>query len=244
LTQEQARALAEKYFGNWKGTAERQVPREAKGPASRAIYLVNKDAAPQTAVNCGLIGMSRSNPDYVPALLLNTAFGGMFTSRLNMNLREKHGYTYGAHSGFSFLRAAGPFSISSNVRTDVTGAAVGEIFKELDLLHTKPITAEELQMSKDNVALSLPGLFETSPSVANSTSNLFIYNLPLDYYQKLPGRINNATQSDLDRVAQKYLSPEKAVVAAVGDKAKIEPELKALNLGPIHEMDFECNPVK
>lgn len=244
LTEEQARALAEKYFGNWKGTAAKVEAREIKGPESRQVFLVNKDAAPQTAVNCGLIGMARSNPDYVPAILLNTGFGGMFSSRLNMNLREKHGYTYGAHSGFSFLRGAGSFSISTSVRTDVTGPAVGEIFKELDSIRTKPLTAEELQMSKDNVALSLPGMFESSPSVAGSMANLFTYDLPADYYQKLPGRINETTSADVARVAEKYLKPEKTIVSVVGDKAKIEPELKSLNLGPIIEMDYECNPVK
>jgi zinc protease len=243
LTQDQARSLAEKYFGDWKGSAVRPQLKETKNPDSRTIYLVNKDAAPQTALNAGLLGLSRSNPDYVPALLLNTAFGGMFSSRLNMNLREKHGYTYGAHSGFAFLRNPGPFSVSTSVRSDVTAPAVSEMFKELSALQTKPVSAEELTMSKDNVALSLPGMFETSPSVAHSTSNLFIYDLPLDYYLRLPEKINATTSADIARVAQKYLKPERMVVAAVGDKAKIEAELKALNLGPIKELDFECNPV-
>jgi zinc protease len=243
LTQDQARVLAEKYFGDWKGSAVRPQIKEAKNPDSRAIYIVNKDAAPQTALNAGLLGLSRSNPDYVPALLLNTAFGGMFSSRLNMNLREKHGYTYGAHSGFAFLRNPGPFSVSTSVRSDVTAPAVSEMFKELSVLQTRPVSAEELTMSKDNIALSLPGMFETSPSVAHSTSNLFIYDLPLDYYLRLPEKINATTSADVARVAQKYLKPDRMIVAAVGDRAKIEPELKALNLGPIKELDFECNPV-
>ena len=244
LTKEQARALAEKYFGSWKGTAAPHELKEAKAPDSRAIYIVNKDAAPQTAVNAGFIGMSRSNPDYVAALLLNTAFGGMFSSRLNMNLREKHGYTYGAHSGFSFLRNPGPFAISTSVRTDVTAPAVNEIFKELDAINSKPVTSDELKMSKDSIALSLPGMFETSASVAHSTSSLFIYNLPLDYYMTLPGKVNDTTSADINRVAQKYIKPDKTIVTLVGNKAKIESEVKALNLGPIQEVDYECNPVK
>ncbi len=244
LTKEQAKAMAEKYFGSWKGSAPAQVSHEAKGPDARAVYIVNKDAAPQTAVNAGFIGMARSNPDYVPALVLNTAFGGMFSSRINMNLREKHGYTYGAFSGFSFLRNPGPFAISTSVRTDVTGPAVSEIFKELDALNTKPITPEELRISKDSIALSLPGMFETSASIAHSTSNLFIYGLPLDYYLTLPKKINDTTPADVERVAKQYIKPEKTVVTLVGNKEKIEPEVKALNLGPIHEVDFEVNPVK
>jgi zinc protease len=245
LTLDQAKAMAEKYFGNWQGTATRLEPKEAKSPSARAVYVVNKEGAPQTAVSIGLIGISRSNPDYVPTRVLNTAFGGMFSSRLNMNLREKHGYTYGAHSRFACFRSAGPFAVGTSVRTDVTGPALSEIFKEVEAVRgSKPITADELRMSKDNNVLSLPGMFETSSGVAGSTSDLFVYGLPLDYYRTLPGLIEKTTVDDVSRVAQKYLKPESMIVSLAGDKTKIEAELKPLNLGSIHELDFECNPVK
>jgi zinc protease len=161
-----------------------------------------------------------------------------------MNLREKHGYTYGAHSGFNFLRAPGPFSISTSVRTNVTGPAISEIFKELDGIHTNALSKDELRMAKDNIALSLPGLFETSSGVAQATSNLFIYNLPLDYYRRLPAQIDATTADEVQRVVQKYLNPESMPIVVVGDKAKILPEIQKLNLGQMQELDFECNPVK
>ncbi len=244
LTEEKARALAEKYFGTWKGEAPHTQLSESKHDVERAVYIVEKNAAPQTAIRVSTMGMARSNPDYVAARLMNTAFGGMFSSRINMNLREHHGYTYGARSGFSFQRSPGPFSISSSVRTDVTGPAVSECFKEIEGMETKPLSSEELKTAKDNTSLSLPGQFETSARVAERTGELFVYNLPLDYYGRLPAQIDATTSFDVERVAKKYLKPANMIVIAVGDKTKIEPELKKLNLGPIKEFDFEANPIK
>ena len=240
VTPERARVLSEKYFGSWKGAAARLEPLPVRHQAERAVYIVKKDAAPQTAVRVGVIGMARSNPDYAPARVLNTAFGGMFSSRLNMNLREKHGYTYGAHSSFAFLRSPGPFTVASSVRTDVTGPAVAETFREIEGINSKAVSPEELRVSKDNIALALPGMFETAERVADRFGELFIYNLPLDYYSKLPGEIDATTPADIERVAKKYLKPKDMVVVAVGDKAKIVPELEKLNLGPIKELDFEA----
>jgi zinc protease len=244
LTAARARALAWKYFGGWKGSAPHIETQEVQHQPERAVYIVKKEGAPQTAVRVGTMGMSRSNPDYVPARVLDTAFGGMFSSRLNMNLREKHGYTYGAHAGFTFLRSPSPFVASSSIRTDVTGPAVHEFFNEIEGMNSSPVSKDELQISKDNIALGLPGMFETSTKVADKTGEIFIYNLPLDYYGKLPGAIDATTAEDVERVAKKYLKPENLIVVVVGDKAKIEPELKKLNLGPIKELDFEANPVK
>ncbi|HEY9715004.1 MAG TPA: pitrilysin family protein, partial [Chroococcales cyanobacterium] len=193
VTTEQAKTIANKYFGNWKGSVAQNSLPEPKGAPERAVFIVNKDAAPQTALRLGTLGISHSNPDYVPARVFNTAFGGMFSSRLNMNLREKHGYTYGAHSGFNCLREVGPFSAAASVRTDVTGPAVTEFFNEIKGVESKPITPEELKMSKDSMVLSLPAMFETTSSVAGTTSDLFVFNLPNDYYRNLPTKINATT---------------------------------------------------
>jgi zinc protease len=244
LSADRARTLAEKYFGSWKGSAPPIEKQGVKHQSERAVYIVKKDAAPQTAIRIGTMGMPHSDPDYVPARVMNTAFGGMFSSRLNMNLREKHGYTYGAGAGFTFLRSPSPFVASSSIRTDVTGPAVHEFFNEIEGMTSRPVSADELTIAKDNIALGLPGMFETSTKVADKTGEIFIHNLPLDYYGKLPGTIDATTAEDVERVAKKYLIPENMIVVAVGDKAKIEPELKKLNLGPIKELDFEANPVK
>jgi len=244
VTTDQARAMAKKYFGDWKSSAVAHKPPEVKNTVKRVVYIVNKEGSPQTTVRIAGIGMSRSNPDYVPAEVMSNGFGGMFSSRLNMNLREKHGYTYGAFSGFSFRRGDGPFTAGGGIRTNVTGPAVSEIFKEVEEMRTNPLSPQELKMAKDNLQLSLAGLFETSGHVANTLSGLFVYDLPLDYYSTLPAKINAVSQADVASMVSKYLKPENMVVVTVGDKKKIEPELKKLNLGPIEELDFEANPVK
>ena len=159
------------------------------------------------------------------------ALGGLFSSRINMNLREEHGYTYGASSQFAFRRSAGPFVTGAGVRTDVTAPAVTEILKEVRGMADKPMSADELRLSKDALARSLPGAFETSTNAAGSFSNVYIYDLGLDYFTKYPARVESVTTEQAQAAAKKYLAPEKLIVVAVGDRAKIEPELKKLNLG-------------
>lgn len=243
ITEEQARSIAEKYFGTWKGSAAIPKPPSADRALRRTVYIVNKESAPQTSLRIAGIGLARSNPDFAASEIMNNGLGGIFSSRLNMNLREKHGYTYGAFSSFSYQRGPGPFAAGAGIKTDVTGPAVSEFFKEINGMHSNPLSREELKMAKDNWALSLPGLFETSPAVAGTMAGLYIYNLPNDYYSKLPGRIDSVTAQEVEAVATKYLKPDNMVVVAVGDKAKIEPEFQKLNLGPIEELDWEANPV-
>jgi zinc protease len=131
--------------------------------------------------------------------------------------------------------------VSTGVRSDATAASVKEIFNEIDGLRSKPMTAEELAISKDSMARSLPGLFETSPNAAATIGNLFVYSLPMDYYRTLPAKIDAVKAEDAHRVAEKYLNPERMVVVAVGDRAKIEPELSKLQFGPVLAVDMEGN---
>ena len=172
-------------------------------------------------------------PGTVPAL------GGLFSSRINMNLREEHGYTYGASSQFSFRRAAGPFQVASGVRTDVTRPAVTEIFKEVPGMVEKPVSEDELKKAKDSLSNSLPGAFESSANAVNNFSNVFIYDLGLDYYTSYAQQVNPVTAEQTLAAAKKYLVPGSMIVVAVGDKAKIEPQLKMLNLGGIETRDTE-----
>ena len=154
-----------------------------------------------------------------------------------MNLREKHGYTYGASSGFLFRRGAGPFIIGTSVRTDVTAPAVAEIFLELERMRESEIADEELATAKDSISRSLPGLFETTPEAASSIGQLFVHQLPLDYYHDLPEQIECISAAEVHRVARAYLKPENAVIVAVGDRSRIQPELEKLNLGPVEVRD-------
>ncbi|HUR36560.1 MAG TPA: pitrilysin family protein [Terriglobales bacterium] len=243
ITAAEVRALATKYFGEWKGSATTVRAPEAAASANRNIIIVDKPGSPQTQLRVGSPGIARSNPDYVAVDVMNTTLGGLFSSRINMNLREKNGYSYGAFSRFFARRGPGPFYVGSGVRTDVTGPAVKEIFNEIDKMVGVDVSTEELAIAKDSIARSLPGNFETTPSAAGSIAELFVYSLPIDYYRALPAKIQAINAADVKNAASKYLKPQSMVVVAVGDRAKIEPELKKLNLGPVEVRDFEGAPV-
>jgi len=233
LTQEQARSLAEKHFGTWSGSASTQRLPAARAAEARRIIIVDRGSSPQTALRLGEIGVPRASPDYVPLSIMNTALGGIFTSRINLNLRERHGYTYGASSAFVFRRGPGPFLIGAGVRTDATAPAVKEIFNELGRIRAEDLSPQELALAKDALARSLPGEFETNAEAARSIGSLFVYDLPLDYYGTLPQSIQAVTAGEVHRVANQYLQPDRIVVVAVGDRSRIEPELKALDLGTV-----------
>jgi len=186
----------------------------------------------------------RNTPDYAAIREMNSILGGLFSSRINMNLREKNGYTYGARSGFFFYRNGGPGFAISRVRTDVTGPATHELFSELNRIHTDPATPEELKLAKDQALRSLPGSFETVGSESALMSELFTYGLPNDYFQKLPAAYEAVTPEMIAKAARDYIHPENMVVVAVGDRAKIQPDLEKLNLGPIEIRDESGDLVK
>jgi zinc protease len=242
LTEAELRALAETHFGKWRGTRVQVPVPTFSGDVLRRVVVVDKPGSPQTELRVGHVGVARSNPDYVPIEVMNTMLGGLFSSRINMNLREKNGYTYGAFSAFIYRRGPGPFFAGSGVRTDVTAPAVKEILNEIERMRTTRLTPEELKAAKDSMSRSLPGFFETTPQVAGSIGQLFVYDLPLDYYRALPARVNAVTAADVQRVAEKYLSPKSMVVVAVGDRSKIEAELKKLDIGPIEVRDADSKP--
>lgn len=244
LTEKQARDLAEKCFGQWsaKGTAS-QPPPTPPSPTRRVI-LVDLPGAPQTAIWASGIGAARSTSDYAPLNVINTMLGGLFSSRINMNLREQHGYTYGAFSRFQFMRGTGPFFAGASVRTDVTGPAAQELFSELDRIGTRPLTPDELKMSKDYLMRSLPGDFETAEATTQKMAELFTYQLPLDYYRTYPAKIDAVTSEQAASVARKYIQPENMIFVAVGDKARIQPQIEKLNLGPIEEWSADGEPLR
>jgi zinc protease len=244
LTPGEARQLAQKYFGEWKTPSSRHQPPPVEVKTSRSISIVDKPGAPQTFLLVGNLGVGRSTPDYVPLEVMNNILGGLFSSRINVNLREDHGYTYGGFSFFMYRRGTGLFAAGGGIRTDVTAPAVEELFKELDRIRTGPPTDEELRLAKGAFSQSLAGLFESSEQTANTVGDLFTYELPLDYYQRLPARIDAVTPADVQAMAQKYIHPETSVVIGAGDRAKIEDGLKKLSLGPVEVRDYDGNLVK
>jgi zinc protease len=236
--------LIEKDFGAWK--PGRTVPAALGSPETTdaKLIMVDRPGAPQTTLACFSIGLARSNPDYVPVEVMNTDLGGLFSSRINMNLREEHGYTYGAFSFYAYHRAPGPFVAGGDVRTDVTAPATTELIRELKRMRDTRMTPEELHLSKDSMARSLPGRFERGTDAAASFAELFTFDLPLDYYSALPDTINAVTAEQAQTMAQKYVLPEKIIVLALGDRSKIEEEMKKLNLGKMEIRDTDGKIVK
>jgi zinc protease len=226
--------MLERALGGWKGTA---AAKPAALPAAtqltaRRVFVVDKPNAPQSQIRIGWIGVARSTPDYYALRVLNTVLGEAFTSRLNTNLREVHGYTYGASSRFDMRLFPGPFFAAAGVQTDKTADALKEFFNELARIH-EPVPAAELEKAKNYLALLMPRTFETTRGTAGALAAAWLHGLPDDYYTTYAGRIRAVTAADLKRAADKYIQPDKLAVVIVGDRKTIEPSVKALNLGPM-----------
>jgi zinc protease len=244
ISMAELRPMAEKAFASWaRGTPAKPSLVNPETTTPR-VLIVDRPGAPQAQVRVAAVGLPRSTPDYHAVEVMNAALGGLFSSRINMNLREEHGYTYGAGSQFVFRKGAGPFFTGGGVRTDVTAPAVSEIFKEIRGMSGKPMSEDELEKSKDSLARSLPGTFERSDSAARSFSNVYVYDLGLDYFTTFADRVNAVTSGQTLAAAKKYLVPEKMIVIVVGDRAKVEEELKKLGLGAVEIRDAEGKPIR
>ncbi len=234
-----ARELAERYFGKWSGTASAAVnlPPAAEPQATRVV-IIDKPGAPQTALYAFGVGVPANSPE-APALeVMNYTLGGAFGSRINMNLREVHGYTYGAFSQYPQYRAGGEFLAGSLVRTDVTAPAAKELMTEIRNFPSHPPTEDELKAAKAASIQSLPGQFETVGSTATAMSSIFLYERPLDYYAALPARYAAVTSAEVAKVAAEDVHPGQLAIIAAGDRTKIEPGLKAAGLGPVEVRDI------
>lgn len=241
LTESVARQALAQRFGDWRGGgAPATVPPVTVEPLRQDgthVYLVDKPNAAQSVIDIGWPGVDRLSPDYAPLMVMNSLLGGAFTSRLNMNLREAHGYTYGAGSRFSFRKAPGPFVASASVRTNVTDSSLVEFFKELRGVRDALIPDDELQRAKSYVELGLPGSLESTSQVAASIAQLAIFSLPLTDLSTFAANVRAVTAADVQRVARKYLTPDRATVVVVGDLAKIRGPIEALKLGPVETRD-------
>ncbi|HEX6163614.1 MAG TPA: pitrilysin family protein [Vicinamibacterales bacterium] len=228
--------MLEKAFGSWKG--EGMAPLVAEVPMApqlkaRQVYIVDKPDAPQTQIRIGWVGVPRSTSDYAALEVLNTILGGSFTSRLNQNLREEHGYSYGASSAFDMRLSAGPFLAAAGVQSDKTGESVKEFFNELTRIGTV-VPEDELKKAKNYVALGFPGEFETTGDLARKLEELVVYNLPDDTFTKFVSAVTSVTAADLQKLAARYIQPDKMAVVVVGDRKVIEGPIRQLNLGPVN----------
>ncbi|HUU34861.1 MAG TPA: pitrilysin family protein [Vicinamibacterales bacterium] len=235
VTPEALTPLLDARFGTWRAEGPAAAPfpvRASPQPAARRIYLVDKPGAAQSQIRIGLVGVPRSTPDYIALDVLNTILGGSFTSRLNQNLRERNGYTYGASSRFDMRRSAGPFQAGAGVQTDKTAEALTEFFNELTAM-LAPVPADELEKAKNYAALSFGGEFETTRQLAAKLEEIAVYGLPDDVFTKYVGAVQAITAADLTRAAKQYLLLDHMAVVIVGDRARIESGIRATNLGPV-----------
>jgi zinc protease len=200
--------------------------------------IVDKPGAPQSALVAFGNGVPQTSPDAEALTVMNYTLGSSFGSRINMNLREVHGYTYGAESGFFKYHDGGEFYAGALVRTDVTAAAAKEMMGEIRNFPVKPSTTEELAAAKEASMRSLPGQFETTGAVARALDNIFLNDRPLDYYANLPAKYAGMTETDMARVSQQYLHPDQLVIVTAGDRSKIEAGLKDAGLGPVEVRDI------
>ena len=239
VTPEAVLPLLERAFGAWQGTAG-GAPEEppAEQVAARRIILVDKPGAEQSEIRIGRIGARRLTEDYFPLVVMNTILGGSFTSRLNQNLREDKGYSYGAFSGFAFRPWRGPFLAAAAVQTEVTAEALTEFMKELSGILER-VPEEELERARNYVALGFPSTFQTVAGTAGTLGELALYDLPDDYFDRYIDRVLAVTPEDVQRVAAEYLDPDRVAIVVVGDLERIEAPVRALGLGPVETLSVE-----
>ncbi len=232
-------ALAEARFAPWKSAPVPPLGTGTPVTTNARVVLVDQPGAGQTALRLTTLAAERKTPLYPALEVMNAAFGGLFTSRINQNLREDKGYTYGVYSGFRYDRTPGPFIIAGSVRANVTGASVTELLKEAQAMVDQPLDPQELAGARNAELLSLPNRFETNSDIGASLAETFVFDLPLDYYTQLPARLAAVTAADVQDAARRYLDPGKLVVVAVGERKKIAAQLDKLKLGPVEVRDSE-----
>jgi zinc protease len=235
-------ALLERLFGDWVSKQE-PAPRPISPSAfeSSKVYLIDRPTAVQSEIRIGHIGVPRKTEDYFPLTVMNALLGGVFNSRINLNLRERHGYTYGARSTFAFRRQAGPFVVSAPVRNEVTLEAVKEVLIELRRIRTGDVLEEnELPDTKNYIAGSFPSTVQTASDIAGRLLDMDLYGLPHDYFDHYRENIMAVGEKDIARVASKYIDPDKVVIVIVGNVAQIREPLGQLGF-PMHDMDIDGN---
>jgi zinc protease len=239
------RPKVETLFRDW---AAGDVPQKNIGAVENrdrpAIYVVDRPGAQQSVILAGEVAPPRSAADEVAVESMNTIFGGSFTSRINMNLREDKHWSYGAGSFLPDTRAQRPFIAFAPVQTDKTKDSMAEVARELsDYVGARPATEEELAKAKDQLTRTLPGSWETNRRVAGSIAEILRFGLPDDYFSTYPDQVRRLTRSDVAAAARKVLQPDRILWVVIGDRAKIEPGLRELGWGEIGLLDADGRPV-
>ena len=240
------RAMVERVLAPWSsgGTMPSFNYSAVSEPKATTIYLVDKPGAAQSSFAIGLPGPARSTSDYFALEVLNTMLGGMFQSRLNANIREQKGYSYGVGSSFSYGKGPGAFEAGGEIVTAKSDSALIEFMKELrGIRGGRPITDEELKTAEDNLVQGLPQSFASVRAVNGAISDIYLEELPQDYYQNFARSVRAVTKEDVARVANKYIDPDHLAIVIVGDRKQIEGPLKATGIAPLVLLDLNGDPV-
>ena len=227
--------LCDQNFGGWQGEAARVDVVSGARFSERRIVVVHRPGAVQSELRIGHASVGRATPDYFPMIVLNAVLGGTFTSRLNLNLREDKGFTYGVNSRFLFRRSGGMFCISTAVATEVTAAAVREVLSETQALVAGGPTAAEVRGARDYLAGVFPLRMETTAQIATGAAQAFTHGLPADYHARYRERMRAVRVEDAARAADRRLDPDALTVVVVGDADRVAPELEALAPVEVHD---------
>ena len=242
-----AKASIDTALTAWPRGGEKRAFQYPAAPAPRAstIYLADKPGAAQSTFAIGTTGPPRSTPDYFALQVMNTILGGMFQSRLNANIREEKGYSYGVSSFFAYGKGPGAFRAGGDIVSAKSDAALTEFMKELrGIRGERPITDEELSTAKEALTQRLPATFASAQSINAAIVSLWTQGLPDDYYQQYAARIAAVQREDVVRVARQYVDVDRLVIVIVGDRSTIEGPLRATRVAPIAITDIEGNPMQ
>jgi len=240
-----AERMVEETFAMWTGSAP--VPARVQDrPArqTRSVHLVAKTDAPQSELRIGHVGVPRLHPDYFSLVIMNAILGGLFSSRINLNLREVHAYTYGAFSAYDWRRGAGPFVVSTAVKSDVTDGAVHEVVHEIDRMREAKPTDEELSLATSYLDGVFPIRYETTSAIAGALASLAVHGLPDDYFDCYREHIRAVTADDVLAAARTHLHPGQLQITVVGDPQVVRAPLQRLELGPTAVYDTEGTPLR
>lgn len=234
VSEDEGVRLAASAFGAWKGTSSSVVtPSFEAARQTRALHIVAKPDAKQTELRLGCVYLPRNHPEYHASVVMNAVLGGLFSSRINLNLREKHGYTYGAFSTIDWRRQPGPFVVSSAVQSESTAPAAREALGEIERFREALIDDDELTLATNYLVGVFPIRFETTAAIAGALAALVRYGLPDDFYDTYRDHMRAVTPRDVQRVAREHLDPRALQLLAVGDPDSIRQPLEELRFGPI-----------
>ncbi len=233
ISVERAATLVEGVAGSWEGQRIAvHAPVDERARTGRALLLVPKADAAQSELRIGHVGVKRTHPDYFRIVVMNAVLGGLFSSRINLNLREAHGYTYGASSYYDWRRDAGPFVISTAVQSEVTAEAIRETLSEIDRMRSEEIPEDELTLATNYLDGVFPIRYETTSAIASALAGMVIFGLPADYYDTYRQEVRAVSTTDVLSAAKNYVNADGLQVLVVGDAAIVREPLESLGIGP------------